>query len=147
MARPRISDAAKRLHGTYRPSQSPAVTGRVRIEQPIDPPDDLDKDAKAEWQLHQRLCLQAGTLAVTDLRAFRLLIETAVLVQRSYKAALKAGPVSHGDRGSKTSPEWSAWIAAHQRYVSLLDRFGLLPMAAKHVPMLPPAKGTRLEAV
>jgi hypothetical protein len=62
-------------------------------------------------------------------------------------AALKTGPVSHGDRGSKVSPEWQAWSIANGRYTVLLDKFGLTPMSARQVPMLPQARGAQLAEV
>jgi phage terminase small subunit len=142
MPRARTPVELKKLRGTYEASRDAQVNpGRVRLTVAIDPPDDLDKDAKAEWRLHMALCLQAGTLATTDLRALRLLAETAVMVSRAYRMALKVGPVSHGDRGSKVSPEWQAWVSSNARYTALLDRFGLTPVAAKQMPQLPPVKG------
>jgi phage terminase small subunit len=148
MPRPKMPVAEKKLRGTYEASRdAPANPGRIRLTTPIEPPGDLDKAAQSEWQLHMQLCLQAGTLAVTDLRALRLLAETAVMVSRAYQAAMKTGPVSHGDRGSKVSPEWQAWTTSHARYTALLDRFGLVPMSARQVPMLPPARGAALREV
>jgi hypothetical protein len=67
MPRPKMPVAEKKLRGTYEASRDvPANPGRIRLSTPIEPPGDLDKVAQSEWQLHMQLCLQAGTLAVTD---------------------------------------------------------------------------------
>jgi hypothetical protein len=146
MARPRLSDAGKKLHGTYEPNRAFA-TGRVRLTEPVPPPAELDEAAQREWVVHMKLVLLAGTLAVTDLRAFQALAETAALASRAYREAMAAGPIAHGDRGSKTSPEWSAWGAANTKYLALLGHFGLTPASARLVPQLPPPKGTLLREV
>jgi phage terminase small subunit len=148
MPRERLPTAGKKLRGTYRASRDvPENAGRVRLSAAVGPPDDLDKSARPQWVLHMELCIRAGTLAVTDLAAFRLLVESAALTARGYAAALKAGPVARSDRGSKVSPEWQAWVAANARYTALLDRFGLTPASGRTLPLLPPARGQPLREV
>jgi phage terminase small subunit len=147
MARPKLlSDAERRLRGTYEPSRA-FTTSRVRLTEPVEPPAELDATAAAEWAVHMKLCLLAGTLAVTDLRAFQALAETAALASRAYREAMAAGPIARGDNGSKVSPEWSAWGAANTKYLALLAHFGLTPASARQVPQLPPPKGAVLQEV
>jgi hypothetical protein len=93
------------------------------------------------------LCIAAGTISATDLRSFAALTEAAVLSARAYRAALKSGPVAESERGSKTSPAWTAWQTATGAYRHWCAAFGLTPLAARQVPMLPPAKGVKLEVV
>ena len=146
MARPRLSDADKKLRGTYEASRA-FTTGRIRLTEPVPPPAELDEAAQREWSTHMQLCLMAGTLAVTDLRAFQALAEAAALTARAYREAMAAGPIAHGDRGSKVSPAWSAWGAANTKYIALLAHFGLTPASARLVPELPPPKGVMLREV
>jgi P27 family predicted phage terminase small subunit len=143
-----LSDDVKRLRGTFERSRAAAVTGRVRLEQPIEPPSDLDKAAQNEWRLHMQLCLATGMLAATDLRSFRALVEAATLTARCYREAQKAGPVTSDIKGNmKLSPELLAWKVAAGVYTGLLAQFGLSPASARMLPQLPPAKGAALREV
>lgn len=150
MPRPRtVSDETKRLRGTFKRTQraGPMGQGRERITEAIPPPGDLDRAAQAEWTVHMTLVLALGSISISDLAAFRALAETAALMRLAYKAAMRAGPITKGEKGSsKTSPEWQAWVAANARYVVLLDRFGLNPAAARSLPVLP-VRGQPLQVV
>lgn len=144
MAPPRLPAGAKKLRGTYEASRdAPRDVGRYRLTAPLPPPDRADKDMQREWQLHMQLCIAAGTLAATDLRSFTALVEAAVLSANAYREAVKAGPITYGERGCKTSPQWSAWVAASGIYRGWCREFGLTPSAAQHVPQAtPPRSGT-----
>jgi hypothetical protein len=148
MAPPRLSRETKRLRGTFVATREPsAMAGRYRLTEPVPPPDGMDRETQREWILHMSLAVAAGTLSATDLRSFAAMVEAAVLSARGFRAALKSGPIIQGERGCKTAPQWTAWMAASNVYRQWCAAFGLTPMAARQVPMLPPAKGTALREV
>jgi hypothetical protein len=149
MAPPRLSPATKRLRGTFEASRdAPIITGRYRLTEPVAPPDGADKETQREWALHMSLAIAAGTISVTDLRSFAALTEAAVLSARAYRAALKSGPIVQSERGCKTAPQWSAWIAASGVYRQWCMQFGLTPMSGRMMPSLPaPKTATKLAVV
>jgi hypothetical protein len=129
------------LRNTYEASRDvPREAGRYRVTTPLPPPDKADNEMQREWSLHMQLCIAAGTLAATDLRSFTALVEAAVLSAKAYREAVKAGPIMFGDRGCKTSPQWSAWVAASTLYRAWCREFALTPSAAQHVTPLPAPK-------
>jgi hypothetical protein len=147
MGRRRLSIEQKVLRGSLNVSRDRAElverSGKVRLTAAIAPPSGLDVAAKREWSLHMHLCIQAGTLAQIDMRAFQALIEAAVLSTRAYGEAMRTGPVLQSERGAAVSPAWRAWVAAHARYTALLDRFGLTPVSSRHVQQLPVPGGSK----
>jgi P27 family predicted phage terminase small subunit len=147
MGRSKLSTEAKIMRGTYEASREARASGRIKLTASIDPPAGLSDDAKREWRVHMDLCIQSGTLAISDLRAFQTLAETAAMLQRAMAEAIKTGPVTYGDRGCKPSPAWTIYNATHARYAQLLHAFGLTPRGGHDLPQLPPPRGEPLREV
>jgi hypothetical protein len=134
MAPPRLPTATKKLRGTYEAHRdAPRDVGRYRLTEAVPPPPGVGKDMQREWMLHMSMCLASGVIATTDLRSFTALVEAAVLSNRAYREAAAAGPIVESERGCKTSPQWSAWVAASGVYRGWCREFGLTPGAAQHV--------------
>jgi hypothetical protein len=86
-------------------------------------------------------------LSHTDLRSFTALVESAALRAKAYREAMRVGPIIEGERGCKTAPQWSAWVAASGVYRGCCKEFGLLPMAARHVDQAAPPRHGKLTVV
>lgn len=144
MAPPRLPAATKKLRGTYEAHRdAPRDVGRYRLTEPLPPPAGADKDMQREWSLHMQLAIAAGVLSHVDLRSFTALVEAAVLSGNAYREAVKAGPIVESERGCKTSPQWSAWVAASGVYRGWCREFGLTPGAAQHVAQASLPKSSR----
>ena len=142
MAKPRISDAQKKLAGTFRANRGEASLfhGRTRLEVEIPPPSDLDADTQREWRIHMRLCVEAGTINHTTLRTFTAMCRAAAALEKSYAMAMKSGPTTRTKDGAlKPSPAWTGYLGADAAYARWARQFGLTPMQAKSLPQLPTA--------
>lgn len=150
MARPRtLSDEQRRLRGSFEASRSLArgASGRTALTQVLEPPDDLDADARREWAWHMPQVVAAGTIAAVNLVSFRALCETSALRRRAYRRARRESPVVQSERGSKVSPAWTAFNGVDAAYRQWAAAFGLTPKAATGLPQLPVPPGHKLEAV
>jgi phage terminase small subunit len=144
-----MTDQERRLHGTFERTRSltTVVQGRTALVEILLPPDDLDADARREWQWHLPQVVAAGTIAPVNLTAFRGLCEAATLRHRAYRRAVREPPVVTSERGSKTNPSWTAFAITDTAYRQWLAAFGLTPKAGAGLPQLPVPAGTKLEAV
>jgi len=144
-----MTDQQRRLRGSFRRQRGVAsvVQSRAALTEVLAPPDDLDIDARREWEWHMVQAVAAGTIAPTNLTAFRGLCETAALRRKAYRRALKEAPIAVGDRGSKANPVWVAFNAVDTAYRQWLAAFGLTPKAGAGLPQLPVPGATKLEAV
>lgn len=145
MPQPRVSDTEKKLRGTFHPSRSEVVAahGRTRLTDPLPPPSGLDADARREWSLHMQLCITAGTVSASNLRAFQSMVEAAAASAKAYKLAMQSGPVACSKRGSKVHPAWQAWTHADAAYRGWCQQFALTPMSGRMVPQLPVPGGSK----
>jgi phage terminase small subunit len=145
MPQPRKSDREKKLTGTFRANRSEAATvfhGRTRLETEIPPPSDLDPAAQQEWRVLMRLAIEAGTISTTNLHCFASMAQAAAAARKAYTAAMRSGPtVRTEEGGTKTSPAWTAWVAADGVLVRWCREFGLTPMAGRMTPQLPVVGG------
>lgn len=117
------------------------------MSEPVPAPKELDAEAKREWTTHMALLVQAGTISATDLRAMVTLAKVAALCEKSYALASGSSPVVRTKEGIKQNPAWQAFSDTASLYLRWCDRFGLVPMGARMLPQLPPARGTLLRAV
>jgi len=142
MARPRLSDAEKRLHNTLHKRPAPPSLGTPRIAKPIPPPGDLSPELARQWKLHMAMVLASGRMASVDLLAFAELVKAAHLADIGYAAAIAEGPTVLGDKGqTKTGSAWRGYLIASANYRTWLDRFGLTPRARMSVAQLPAPTG------
>jgi phage terminase small subunit len=150
MARPRLSDEAKKLRGSFEPSRGAGrlFHGRAALTEPLAPPSDLDAAAQREWRAHMLQCVAARTISHVNLCAFRALVETAAARNRAYRLAMRQGPIQPtANGGTKTNAAWLAFLAADACYLRWAQMFGLTPKAGAGLPQLPVAGESRLQAV
>jgi hypothetical protein len=149
MARPRLSDEQKKLRSTFAATRGEAtlVHGRTRLSEPVPAPEELDEAARKEWDLHIHLLIQAGTISASNLRALVTLAKVAAACEKAYAIASKASPVVKTKEGIKMNPAWQAFNDSAALYLRWCDKFGLVPMGARMLPQLPPAKGVALREV
>jgi hypothetical protein len=149
MGRPRLSDEEKRRRNTFAPSRGEAslVHGRTRLSDPVPAPSELDDDAKREWDVHMALLIQAGTISSSNLRALVTLAKVAAANERAYRMAMKDGPLLRTKNGVRVNPAWEAFSNTAALYLRWCDKFGLVPMGARMLPQLPPARGVALREV
>jgi phage terminase small subunit len=149
MGRPRLSDEEKRRRHTFQPSRGEAslVHGRNRLSEPVPAPAELDEDARREWDLHMALLTQAGTISRSNLRALLTLAKVAAANERAYREAMKSGVLLRTKNGVRTNPAWDAFSNTAALYLRWCDKFGLVPMSARNLPQLPPARGVALHEV
>jgi hypothetical protein len=150
MARPRLSDEAKKLRGSFEPSRGAGTLlhGRVALTEPLPPPTGLSAVARRQWRTHMLQCVAARTISHVNLCAFRALVETAAAREVAYKLAVKQGPTqTTAAGGTKTNAAWLAFLAADASYLRWAQVFGLTPKAGAGLPQLPVPGKTRLQAV
>jgi hypothetical protein len=150
MAHPRLSDAQKKLKGTFEPARSELnlINGRTALLEAVPPPSDLDPVAQQEWRVHMAQCVAARTISHVNLAAFRALAEAAAARSRAYKLAIKQGPaVPTADGGSKTNAAWAGYVAADAAYQRWCAAFALTPKAGAGLPQLPVPGGVKLRSV
>jgi hypothetical protein len=150
MARPRLSDEQKKLHGTLEAKATAAtlVHGRAALSEPLPPPSGLGHEGRLQWRLHMLQCVAAQTISSINLRTFQALVESAVLRQQAYRAAVRQGPTAATtDGGTKQSAAWLAFLSADAAYLRWATAFGLTPRAGANLPQLPAPGGSRPRAV
>ncbi len=150
MPQQRLSDAQKKLQGTFTASRSETnmINGRVALTEPVPPPSDLDPAAQREWRMHMAQCVAARTISQINLAAFRALAEAAAARAKAYRLAIRQGPtVATAEGGSKANAAWAGYVAADAAYQRWCQAFALTPRAGAGVPQLPVPPGGRLRVV
>jgi hypothetical protein len=149
MSRPRLTDEQRKQRGLWRIERSDLALahGRTRLVDTIPAPEELDADAAAQWDVHLALLIEAGTVSTTSLRGLMELCRLAAGCERAHALARQSGPLVRSKDGVRYSPAWQAWLETVSVYMRWLDRFGLAPMGARHLPVLPTARGAQLREV
>jgi len=150
MARPRLSDEAKKLRGSFEASRGAQtlVHGRVALTEPLPPPNGLSARARLHWHTHMLQCVAARSIRHTNLCAFRALVETAAAREIAYRLAIKQEPTQPtAAGGTKTNAAWLAFLAADASYLRWVQVFGLTPKAGAGLPQLPVPGKARLQTV
>src|SRR6516162_1101739 len=133
MARPRLSDAQKRLSNTFEATRSEAslVHGRMALTQPLPPPSDIDEDAQRMWRVLMAQCIATQTLSSANLAAFQAFAETGAARAKAYHLAMREGPVESTEAGgTKGSAAWQAFLSTDQAFLRWCTAFGLTPRSA-----------------
>jgi hypothetical protein len=133
----RLTEQAKRLHGTThkRPTAPPSTA--PRLVRPIPPPRDMPEEIGQQWRLHMSLCVGSGRMSSADLVAFRQLCMCAHGVEVAQLQALHDGPTEAGQNGEpKAGTAWRMWLPTMAQYRGWLDAFGLTPRGRGSVPQL-----------
>jgi P27 family predicted phage terminase small subunit len=121
------------LEGTLRRDRHGPVPAGARLRKVPPVPRELTEHARPHWRRLARVLVEIGTIRAADLPALMLLAETLASIDIARATIEREGMTVVSRGATKAHPALTMLDKARAQAVSLLDRFGLNPVARQKV--------------